>query len=246
MRVYYPCVPGILQTNMSPYTVHCKSCCRTYDGNAQCCVDMDHVRVESFADHLEEIRPLVESNPELLRRLKAMQKLYDDEVLTNEEVGNDLNQAYFELNAKCALNEEINGDTTGQLVSTINRLCDEKDEEGDKLLDEMRKQEEINGDVIMQLVSTNSRLTKKNEELQNENDKVWNSLKVANEELRNETEPWWESLDAADAKAKIDKDSIKLLTDNMYRLETENDELKKQTAIMRAPADEYYANILKY
>ena len=124
---------------MSPYTVHCKSCCRTYDGNAQCCVDMDHVRVESFADHLEEIRPLVESNPELLRRLDAMQKLYDDEVLTNEEVGNDLNQALVEL--------------------------EEKDEEGDRLLDEMCKQEEINGGIIMQLVSTNTRLRTENEEL---------------------------------------------------------------------------------
>ena len=142
---------------MSPYTVHCKSCCRTYDGNAQCCVDMDHVRVESFADHLEEIRPLVESNPELLRRLKAMQKLYDDEVFTNEEVGNDLNQALVDLEEK--------EDTTRRLASTINRLCDEKDEEGDKLLDEMRKQEEINGGIIMQLVSTNSRLRTENEEL---------------------------------------------------------------------------------
>jgi hypothetical protein len=118
---------------------HCKSCKRTYDGNAQCCMDMDHVQVESFADHLEEIRPLVKSNPELLRRLDAMQKLYDDEVLTNEEVGNDLNRALVEL--------------------------EEKDEEGDKLLDEMCKQEEINGGIIMQLVSTNTRLQTENEEL---------------------------------------------------------------------------------
>ena len=157
MCVYYPYVPGILQTNMYSHLVHCKSCCRTYDGNAQCCFEMDHVMAESFADHLEEIRPLVKSNPELLRRLKAMQKLYDDEVLTNEEVGNDLNQALVDLEEK--------EDTTRQLVSTINRLCDEKDEEGDKLLDEMRKQDEINGGVIMQLVSTNNRLHAENEEL---------------------------------------------------------------------------------
>ena len=126
--VEYSYVPGILQANMSPYTVHCKSCCRTYDGNAQCCFDMDHVRVESFSDHLEEIRPLVKSNPELLRRLDAMQKLYDDEVLTNEEMGNDLNQAYFELNAEFGTKEEINGDVTSQLVSTINRLETENNE----------------------------------------------------------------------------------------------------------------------
>lgn len=135
---------------MSPYTVHCKSCKVTYDGNAQCCMDMDHVQVESFYDHLEEIRPLVESNPELLRRLKAMQKLYDDEVFTNEEVGNDLNQALVDLEEK---------------EDTINRLCDEKDEEGDRLLEEMRNQEEINEGVIMQLVSTNSRLRTENEDL---------------------------------------------------------------------------------
>ena len=115
------------------------------------------IKVESFADHIEEIRPLVKSNPELLRRLKAMQKLYEAEVLTNEEVGNDLNQALVDLEEK--------EDTTRQLVSTINRLCDEKDEEGDKLLDEMRKQDEINGGVIMQLVSTNNRLHAENEEL---------------------------------------------------------------------------------
>ena len=126
--VEYSYVPGILQTTMSPYTVHCKSCCRTYDGNAQCCFDMDHVRVESFSDHLEEIRPLVKSNPELLRRLDAMQKLYDDEVLTNEEMGNDLNQAYFELNAEFGTKEEVNGDVTSQLVSTINRLETENNE----------------------------------------------------------------------------------------------------------------------
>jgi len=112
---------------MSPYLVHCRACCRTYDGNAQCCVDMDHVRVESFADHIEEIRPLVKSNPELLRRLEAVEKLYESEVLTNEEMGNDLNQAYFELNAKCTLTEEINEDVTRLLVSTINRLTDEND-----------------------------------------------------------------------------------------------------------------------
>jgi len=155
---------------MSPYTVHCKSCCRTYDGNAQCCFDMDHVRVESFSDHLEEIRPLVKSNPELLRRLDAMQKLYDDEVLTNEEMGNDLNQAYFELNSEFGTKEEINGDVTSQLVSTINRLETEKDEEGDRLLEEMRKQEEINEGVIMQLVSTNSRLRTENNELKKQVD----------------------------------------------------------------------------
>jgi len=88
---------------------------------------MDHVRVESFADHIEEIRPLVKSNPELLRRLEAVEKLYESEVLTNEEMGNDLNQAYFELNAKCTLTEEINEDVTRLLVSTINRLTDEND-----------------------------------------------------------------------------------------------------------------------
>ena len=111
---------------------------------------MDHVQVESFYDHLEEIRGFVKSNPELLRRLKAMQKLYDDEVFTNEEVGNDLNQALVDLEEK---------------EDTINRLCDEKDEEGDRLLEEMRNQEEINEGVIMQLVSTNSRLRTENEDL---------------------------------------------------------------------------------
>tara|TARA_R110002074_G_scaffold89839_2_gene197179 strand:- start:586 stop:972 length:387 start_codon:yes stop_codon:yes gene_type:complete len=110
---------------MSPYVVHCRACCRTYDGDAQCCVDMDHVRVESFADHIEEIRPLVKSNPELLRRLDAVEKLYESEVLTNEELQNDLNQAYFELNAKCA--KDINEDVTRLLVSTINRLTEEND-----------------------------------------------------------------------------------------------------------------------
>ena len=113
---------------MSPYLVHCKSCCRTYDGNAQCCVDMDHVRVESFADHMEEIRGFVKSNPELLRRLDAVEKLHEEEILTSEELGNDLNQALFELDAKSALEEEVNGDVIRQLVSTINSLTDENDE----------------------------------------------------------------------------------------------------------------------
>ena len=163
MCVYCPYVPGILQTNMYSHLVHCKSCCRTYDGNAQCCFEMDHVMAESFADHLEEIQGFVKSNPELLRRLKAMQKLYDDEVLTNEEVGNDLNQAL----ARCELKE----DTTGQLVSTINRLTKEKEEVWNDLdkvlvdLDEAGKQEEINGDSIRLLVSTISRLQTENEEL---------------------------------------------------------------------------------
>ena len=166
-------VEGILQTNMSPYLVSCKACGRTYDGNAQCCFDMDHVRVESFSDHVEEIRGFVKSNPELIRRLEAMERLYQDEILNSEELGND---------------------------------CDRV----------------------------------------------------------------WASLDVADEKAKIDKDSIKLLAENMYRLETENDELKhiddchmddnqrlinnlenendelkKQADIMRAPAEEYYSTLFK-
>ena len=129
---------------MSPYLVSCKACGRTYDGSAQCCFDMDHVRVESFSECVEEIRGFVKSNPELVRRLEAcveppellrrveaMERLYQDEILNSEEIGND---------------------------------CDRV----------------------------------------------------------------WASLDVADEKAKIDKDSIKLLTENMYRLETENNELKKQ------------------
>ena len=109
---------------MSPYLVHCKACCRTYDGDAQCCMDMDHVRVESFTDHMEEIRGFVKSNPELLRRLDAVEKIHEEEILTNEELQNDLNQAYFELNAEFG----TSGDVTRQLVSTINRLTDENDE----------------------------------------------------------------------------------------------------------------------
>jgi len=107
---------------MSPYLVHCNACCRTYDGNAQCCIDMDHVRVESFADHMEEIRGFVKSNPELLRRLDAVEKIHEEEILTNEELQNDLNQAHFDLNAEFGTKEEINGDVTRQLSSIINRL----------------------------------------------------------------------------------------------------------------------------
>ena len=113
---------------MSPYLVHCNACCRTYDGDAQCCIDMDHVRVESFADHMEEIRGFVKSNPELLRRLDAVEKIHEEEILTNEELQNDLNQAYFDLNAEFGTKEEINGDVTRQLSSIINRLTDENDE----------------------------------------------------------------------------------------------------------------------
>jgi len=113
---------------MSPYLVHCNACCRTYDGNAQCCIDMDHVRVESFADHMEEIRGFVKSNPELLRRLDAVEKIHEEEILTNEELQNDLNQAHFDLNAEFGTKEEINGDVTRQLSSIINRLTDENDE----------------------------------------------------------------------------------------------------------------------
>jgi hypothetical protein len=120
-------------------------------------MDMDHERVESFADHMEEIRGFVKSNPELLRRLDAVEKLHEEEILSSEELGNDLNQALVELEEK--------EDTTRRLASTINRLCDEKDEEGDRLLEEMRSQEEINGGIIVQLVSTNSRLRTENEEL---------------------------------------------------------------------------------
>ena len=113
---------------MSPYLVHCNACCRTYDGNAQCCIDMDHVRVESFADHMEEIRGFVKSNPELLRRLDAVEKIHEEEILTNEELQNDLNQAHFDLNAEFGTKEEINGDVTRQLSSIINRLETENNE----------------------------------------------------------------------------------------------------------------------
>ena len=74
---------------MSPYTVYCTACHRTYDGHAQCCFDMDHVRVELFSDHVEEIRGFVKSNPELLRRLEAMERLHQEEILTNEKLGNE-------------------------------------------------------------------------------------------------------------------------------------------------------------
>jgi hypothetical protein len=155
---------------MSPL-VHCKACQRTYDGNAQCCMDMDHIEVHSFYDHLEEIQGFVESNPQLLKRLEAMKRIYHEEILTNEELQNDLNQAYFDLNAEFGTKEEINGDVTRQLSSIINRLTDENDE--------LKK------------------------------------------------------------KAKIDKNAIKLLTENMYRLETENNKLQNQK--MCAPARKYYA-----
>ena len=126
---------------MSPL-VHCKGCQRTYDGNAQCCMDMDHIEVHSFYDHLEEIQGFVESNPQLLKRLEAMKRIYHEEILTNEELGNENNQLNYEL-------------------------------------------------------------------------------------------------DVAAKKAKIDKNAIKLLTENMYRLETENNKLQNQK--MCAPARKYYA-----
>jgi len=86
---------------------HCKSCKVTYDGNAQCCMDMDHVQVESFYDHLEEIRGFVKSNPELLRRLEAMERIYQEEILLNEETANDRDKLAAEIENRDQFDEEI-------------------------------------------------------------------------------------------------------------------------------------------
>lgn len=34
------------------YQVHCKSCKITYDGNAQCCYDMDHEEVKNVPAYI--------------------------------------------------------------------------------------------------------------------------------------------------------------------------------------------------
>ena len=65
---------------MPIYNVSCKACGRTYDGNAQCCFEMDHVPylATSLTEQIAEIREMVKSNPELLDRLDKVAVMVTD------------------------------------------------------------------------------------------------------------------------------------------------------------------------
>lgn len=53
--------------------IYCRACTRTYDGNAQCCMGMDHVDVTIY-EHIDEIRRVINPNEELGMRLDMVEK----------------------------------------------------------------------------------------------------------------------------------------------------------------------------